>query len=152
MSTNPNTFLRRLKTIHLVLLASPLLLGVFYFLNTAIDTNGGANDVFVYVFPMFGLAGYFASKVISRKLILPLKDKKSLSEKLIGFQTASIIQYTLVEGPALLNILWFGMTGNLLFLTIGGALALYLFSIRPKKEKIIEDLALSMEEKRALDR
>jgi len=67
---------------------------------------------------------------------------------LAGYQAASLIKYALLEGPALLNIIWFSLTGNLLYLTIGGVMILFLFIQRPKAEKIEKELELKSDHKR----
>jgi len=148
MSVTPNKFIKTISIIHLALLLGPILAGVVFYLNTEITTNGTTNDIFVYIFPVIALAGIFASKVLYRLFLNPLKQKEQLKEKLAGLQSASLIQYALIEGPAFLNIIWFSQTGNLLYLTIGAVLLIYLFTLRPTKTKIETDLELKGEHKR----
>lgn len=148
MTTTPNKIVKTISIIHLALLAGPLIAGAFFYLNTEISTNGSGNDIFIYIFPIIGLGGIFASKVIYRLFLNPLKQKENLRDKLAGLQSASLIQYALIEGPAFLNIIWFSQTGNLLYLTIGGVLLIYLFILRPNKAKIENDLELKGEHKR----
>ena len=145
MKTTPNKIVKTISIIHLALLAGPLLTGSIFYLKTEINTNGSENDIFIYIFPMISLAGIFASKAVYRILLNPLKQKKNLRDKLAGLQSASLIQYALVEGPAFLNIIWFSQTGNMLYLTIGGVLLFYLFILRPTKTKIENDLELKGE-------
>ena len=133
-------------------MAGPFVLGIVFYRTTQIRTDGSINDnIFVYIFPMLGLIGIFISKIVYRKLLRPLGQKDRLSTKLAGLQAASLISYALVEGPALLNIVWFSQTGNLLYLTVGAVLIIYLFTVRPKKEKVVNDLRLSNEHKKQFD-
>lgn len=130
----------------------PLLTGAIFYMSTELNTNGTQNDIFIYIFPVIALVGIFASKVLYRVLINPLKQKERLQDKLAGLQSASFIQYALIEGPAFLNIIWFSKTGNLLYLTIGAVLLIYLFTLRPTKTKIENDLDLKGEHKRQFDK
>jgi len=150
MQTTPRKFLKTLSIIHMALLVGPLLLGAFLFLNTKIIPTDVQNsdDVFIYVLPLLGMIGIFASKFLYQRFLRALVNKKSLREKLAGFQSASIIQYALVEGPAFLNLAWFGVTGNSLYLTVAGVLLIYLFIVRPKATQVIDDLQLQGEAKR----
>ncbi|GMN10548.1 hypothetical protein MTsPCn9_24760 [Croceitalea sp. MTPC9] len=152
MTTTPNKIVKTISIIHLALLAGPLLTGAFFYLNTEINTSGNTNDIFIYIFPMIALAGIFASKVLYRLFLNPLKQKEQLRDKLAGLQSASLIQYALIEGPAFLNIVWFSQTGNLLYLTVGGVLLIYLFILRPTKTKIENDLELKGEHKRQFNK
>jgi hypothetical protein len=130
----------------------PLLTGTVFYMNTELNTNGTQNDIFIYIFPVIALAGIFASKVLYRLFLNPLKQKEQLQDKLAGLQSASFIQYALIEGPAFLNIIWFSQTGNLLYLTIGAVLLIYLFTLRPTKTKIENDLELKGEHKRQFNK
>ncbi|WP_350292909.1 hypothetical protein [uncultured Croceitalea sp.] len=148
MTSTPNKIVKTISIIHFALLVGPLLAGAFFYANTEVNANGATNDIFIYIFPLIALAGIFASKVIYRLFLNPLKQKEHLRDKLAGLQSASLIQYALIEGPAFLNIIWFSQTGNLLYLTIGGVLLIYLFILRPNKAKIENDLELKGEHKR----
>lgn len=148
MITTPRNYIKTLSTLHLAMAAGPLLVTAFFYFNTELETNGTASDIYVYVFPIIALIGIFSSKFIFNLLIKKLKTKETLQAKLAGYQSASLIKFALIEGPALLNIVWFSQTGNLLYLTIGGVLILFLFMQRPKTEKIETDLELNSEHKR----
>lgn len=154
MVLTPRKFLKTLSIIHAALLMGPLVLGAFLFLNTDITSTSAqnSNDIFIYIFPLFGMIGIFASKFIYKRILSTLFNKNSLREKLMGLQTASIIQYALVEAPAFLNLAWFGLSGNSLFLTVAGVLLIYLFIQRPTTTKILNDLQLTGEEVRQLNK
>lgn len=148
MQNTPKQFLKTLSIIHAALVIGPLLIAAFFYMNTALVTNGTQNDIFIYVFPILALAGIFASKFMFNLLVKNVKNQERLRAKLAGYQTASVIKFALLEGPAILNIAWFGFSGNLLYLTIGGVLILFLFMQRPKAEKIENELELNSEHKR----
>jgi hypothetical protein len=75
--------------------------------------------------------------------ISKLKDKHSLKEKLSGYQSAKIIKYALIEGPAFFSIVIALNTENSYFLTIAAALIGYLYFQKPTKEQIESDLELT---------
>jgi hypothetical protein len=154
MMTTPRKFLRTLSIIHAALLIGPLILGAFLFLSIEIAPSAiqNSDDIFIYIFPLLGMIGIFAGKFLYKRFLSILGDKKNLREKLVGFQSASIIQYALVEGPAFLNLVWFGVSGNSLFLTVAGVLLIYLFVQRPTITKIVNDLQLKGEEERQFNR
>lgn len=148
MST-PKKILDTFSIIHFAMLAGPTVAGVIFYFTTSVSNTSEFNqeDIFVYLLPIIAMAGIFVGKFLYPKLLIPVKKKETLQQKLAGFQTASLIQYALVEGPALINIVWFSITGNLLYLTIGGVLIIYLFTLRPTKDKVELDLELQGEHK-----
>ena len=150
MQITPRSYIKTLTLIHSALMIGPFLLGTFFFLNTEIISTAeqDGNAMFIYVFPLIGLIGIFGGKFLYKLFLNPLLSKETLGKKLTGLQSALLIQYALLEGPALLNIIWFGQSGNTLFLTVGGVLLLYLFVLRPKSSKIESDLQLQGEHKR----
>ena len=154
MEYTPRKFLKTLTIIHTAVLIGPLLLGGFLFLSTEIASTSSQNsdDIFIYIFPLIGMLGIFASKFIYKRMLNFHLDKKSLREKLMGFQTASIVQYALVEAPAFLNLAWFAISGNSLYLTVAGVLLIYLFLQRPTKSKIINDLQLKGKEEQQFNK
>jgi hypothetical protein len=152
MTTTPKNFLKTLTIIHYALVSGPLLTGIIFYLNTELNTNGTVDDIFVYIFPLIALGGIFAGNFIFKKLLSNIKKNENLQHKLAGYQTASLVKFALLEGPAFLNIIWFSQTGNLLYLTIGMVLVLFLFMQRPTKIKVESDLELIGEHKRQFNR
>ncbi|MEN1784737.1 MAG: hypothetical protein AAGF77_06300 [Bacteroidota bacterium] len=108
----------------------------------AVANPSKPTDYLTFIFPVLGLAGFFAGKFFYQKSLQKIRTMPVLSQKLTAFRSAALIQYALLEGPALINLVAFGQTGNFLFLTVGGALLLYLWTMRPHTEKIKRDLAL----------
>lgn len=153
MTTIAKNPIKTLSILHLALLAGPLLAATIFYLNTEIQMNGSSgDDIFIYVFPIIALGGVFASTFLFKIMLNNLKNTEDLQKKLAGYQTASLIKWALLEGPALLNIVWFATTGNLLFLTIAGVLLLFLFMQRPTKLKMENELELKGELKREFDK
>lgn len=145
----PKSFIQRITIIYLALIIGQLLFaGVSY---TLVETNflsfDFGSDVFVMLVPAIAVSGAFASNFIYTKKINELTSLESLKDKVMGYQTACIIRFALLEGPALLGIVYYMQTGNLLFLIIAGALIVYFITLRPTKEKIETDLNFSFEHK-----
>jgi len=131
----------------------PLLLAlVFYFITPTTTTKDLEGDIFIYIFPMLALMGLFASTFIFRIVTKDIDRKDSLLSKLATYQSASLIRYACIEGPALINLVWFSTTGNLLYLTVAGALILFLFVQRPTKLRADRELKLKGAHKRQFDR
>ena len=149
----PKSYIRTITIIHLALIMGLILFsGVSY---SIIETNflsfDFGSDVFVMLVPSLAVGGAFASNFIYNKKIGELTSLESLKDKVMGYQTACIIRYALLEGPALLGIVTYMQTGNLFFLIIAGALIVYFITLRPTKEKIEMDLNFSFEQKTAFN-
>ena len=145
----PKGFFKTLSIIHMALLGGLLLVTVLLYLQTEkLPPNDSGEDVMIYIFPSIGILGIFLSKFLFKQQLQQLEDKKLLSQKLPGYLTASLISYALIEGPAFLNIVWFGSTGNMLYFAVTLTLIVYLLWQRPTRSKIENDLNLTGELKR----
>ncbi|MEL6485045.1 MAG: hypothetical protein AAFP96_09395, partial [Bacteroidota bacterium] len=103
--TTPRKFLKTLTLLHMALCTGPIAVGLIFYYSTPIkEYKETAGDFFIYVFPLLGLIGVLASAFMFKTLTKNIADKSSLQEKLASFQSASLIRYALLEGPALLNL------------------------------------------------
>ncbi len=100
------------------------------------------SDVMFFIVPLLAIVGIFAGNYLYENNIKGLASKNTLREKLSGFQSASIIKYALLEGPALLGIVDFMKDGNQYFLIISLILLAWLIAQRPTRDKVERDLKL----------
>ncbi|MEO1010141.1 MAG: hypothetical protein AAFX53_02480 [Bacteroidota bacterium] len=141
----------------LVIIHAALCLGLifaivlFYSLVQAFSTQMDASDPLTYGVPIAAILGYFGSKFFFRKQVESISKDDALKTKFSKYQTASIIQYGLLEAPAFLGILAYYLTANALFLVISVTLTLYIMSLRPSKEKFTKVIPLDGGERRNLD-
>lgn len=141
----PKLFLKTIRIIHIALVAGVLMFGFVMFSiteNQKMDLSY-TGDVMFFVVPIMAIAGIFVGNYIYGNHIKGLASKNTLREKLAGFQTASIIKYALLEGPALLGLVAFMNDGNQYFLIISLFLLGWLILQRPTRDKIERDLMLS---------
>lgn len=145
----PNSYIKTLSIIHLGLLAGPFMLGVLAYSQTENPYLDYTNteDVFIYIVPVFAISGIFLGNLLFKQMMATAMKSDGLRTKLVRFQTASLIKYALIEGPALLGAVAFLNTGNLTYLYIAGVLILFLYLLRPTKEKIELGLQLRGVEK-----
>ncbi len=140
----PKIFLRTFTLIHIALVAGVVIPGLLMFLKTQnqelIFSYSG--DVMFFVVPFMAIAGILAGNYLYGNIMKGLASKNTLMEKLNGFQSASIIKYALLEGPAFLGIVAFMNEGNQYFLIISLLLALWLIAQRPSRDKVERDLML----------
>lgn len=95
-----------------------------------------------YVVPFMAITGILAGSYLYKNIMSGLASKKTLKEKLNGFQTASIVKYALLEGPAFLSIVAFSNEGNQYFIIIALLLLGWLIIQRPTRDKVEKDLML----------
>lgn len=140
----PKTFLKTFSIIHFALVMGVSLFAVVTYMITenqkfSIDYSG---DFMFFVVPLMGIAGIMAGNFFYGNTLKGLAAKDTLKEKLSGFQTASIIKYALLEGPALFGIVAFMNEGNQYFLSISLFLIGWLLMQRPTRDKVERDLML----------
>ena len=140
----PKLFLRTTSIIHFALLAGVLMFGIVMYSiteNQKLELSYKGDPMF-FIVPIMAIAGIFVGNYLYGNNIKGLTSKNTLREKLAGFQTASIIKYALLEGPALLGLVAFMNEGNQYFLIISILLLGWLILQRPTRDKIERDLML----------
>jgi hypothetical protein len=153
--TTSGNFIKSFQLIYYALIAGQLL---FMFLTLVLirflgfDTEGqDLTRIFMLIIPVFVVAGIYSSNLIFKSRLNIAKGNSQLMDKLVVYRAASIIRYALLEGPSLLAIIIYLLTGSLFFIGLSGIIILFFFTIRPTKDKIVNDLELNPNESQALD-
>jgi hypothetical protein len=122
MTPKPQTskeYFNSLTILHSAMAIGQLLFGLviyFQFSNSeATDEMNRINNVFRIMVPAFVIGGLFSSELLFRTLLKKVNQKTDLKERLIGYRSALIIKYALLEGPSLFAIIAFLVTSNLVF-------------------------------------
>ena len=97
------------------------------------------------------ISGIFTGNLLFRKRLEQLVELKSLEKKLMGYQSALILKYALVEGPAFFSVVAYLLTANILFPVITVLLVFTMVLFAPRKDKLISDLNLSNRESAILE-
>ena len=92
------------------------------------------------------ISGLFATIILTSIQLRSTKEKSSLKDKLVDYKKIQIINYALIEGPILLSIIAYYMSGNYLFLGLAAIMFCIFLLKRPTKNKTIYDLELSQSE------
>ena len=140
-SFTPAAYLKILSFLHLGILATPLILALFFYfqIQEAHLSFSDSEDMFLAIVPIIAMAGIFLADFLFRKMAKSIPTNMGLKDKLARFQTACIVSYALLEGAALFSIVIFYNTQNFAYLFIGLFLLFYLYLKRPTKDKV-EDL------------
>ncbi|SHG84992.1 hypothetical protein [Flagellimonas flava] len=142
--TTPNKFIKTLTIIHLALMTGPILFGFVAYSQAkdAILDYSDSEQIFLIVVPILALSGIFMGNLLFNQILRSSSKESGLQGKLARFQIASILRYALIEGPAFLGVVVFFITENLTYLYIAAVLILYLYLLRPTKDKIERGLKL----------
>ena len=146
-------FLKTFTILHLALFAGPIIFLVATYAQpekTAYTFKIG-ESVFTYIIPFLTGASIFVGNMLGRKKLEEAKNKATLQEKLVIYQSSSIIRYALLEGTALLAIVTFGNEYNFFYLIFAAIAIGYVLYLRPTKDKITTDLNLTAKEVRQFD-
>ncbi|WP_420572621.1 hypothetical protein [Kordia sp.] len=140
----PNQFVKTLTIIHLALVVGVVIFTcVTLFLNKdAMNFEFSGEDSFLLIYPVIAIGGVSMSQLLFKKMLAVAKQKTDLIAMLGQYQTASLIKYVLIEGPAMIGTVFFLLTNNAAFIAIAGLLIAFLVLQRPTKTKIESDLAL----------
>lgn len=147
----PKSFLKTLTIIH-----GSLCLGLIVFTALVYKQNGNFeasanNNVLVFAIPLIAMVGYFGSTWIFQNLIRNLPITEVLSKKIQRYYVALLIKYVIIEVAAFMALIGFYYSGNALHLVITICLIVYLIFQRPTLEKLRQEMALNLVEKKEFD-
>lgn len=101
-----------------------------------------SGDFFMILCPIMAILGVYGGSFIYKNRVEKAKQIKDFEEKLLAYRAANIVKFALVEGPALICAIALLQTQNLLYLTIGLVLAIYLFTLRISRSRVVQELEL----------
>ncbi len=147
-------YFKGIRIVHFALVAGQVffaLITLFLLQVGKLDMEGqGLINVFIFILPLFVVAGIIASQVMFKIKLKEVKKKINLSEKLIDYRSALIVRYALLEGPSFFAIVVYMFTGELMFLGMAVLIILIFLFISPSVEKAGNDLELGQKEKQML--
>lgn len=142
--------LATVRIIHMALLAPPIfLMGVLYFLRQSQAPSSDADPILLYVAIALALAAPVMSGLLSRQLFASaakrIKEDLSLDEQAtaLSYQTPKIVQWALLEGPAMVQGVIFFLTGEIVLLGLGGLLLALLAVQGPSMADLQKRLEIS---------
>ena len=151
---NKNVKPEELKSLQIVHRA--LLLGLVLFAAIAFYLNYSGNFIAglkSYDQPLQVIAitlsfgGFFIGSLLFKKKMQQLKDSSpELRVKLSTYRSAAIMQWALLEGPALVAIICFLLVGNYAFLALAVVFIILFAVTAPNKTKMMLLLQLTEEE------
>ena len=145
-----NPSLKTLSIIHLALCSGVFIFGFIMFSKTKSTEIilDDSNDIFKYIIPSAAIIAIFLSNFLFKNQLNSITENAEIKEKLVKYQSASIVKYAVLEGTALLSVVIYSSTTNFLYLLIALGMLLYLIVQRPTLSKIISDLDLKGNEKK----
>ena len=128
--------LKVIKIIHLALIAGLIL--SYYFLGdlgnlTELTFPTVNSENYIYLF--IPIAAFIISNLLFKHFISKIDNNLSVQQKLVSYQTASIIRWAILEGAAFLILLIYPE-----FLLFGILLIIYLALLIPTEARIKRDL------------
>jgi hypothetical protein len=157
METRPQTskdYFRTLQIIFFALIAGQVVfcLIVFFLIRTG-DFNAELQDlknIFFIIVPVFVIGGYLGGRMLFKNSMKAAQNKAALSEKLEDYRSASIVRYALLEGPSMLAIISYLLTGEISFLVMAAFIIAIFFTILPTPQKAAADLELDLNDEQKL--
>ncbi len=145
----PKSYLKTMSTIHLF-----FMFGLIAFLTATIVLNenhffdySDMSDPFIYLVPIFSVSGYFLINLFFKSTIKKIDKDETFKSKLSKFQSAILIRFAFIEGPALLGTTAFFISGNTFYILFVGLLITYFFTLKPSKERLMSELNLYSSER-----
>jgi hypothetical protein len=148
--TNLKELYNSIKILPLALIAGLCMIsGIMIYLKQGQDATDNFGEIFVIVIALIAAAGFVLGSFLFRKRIADSMGK-TMIEKLVIYRQATIIRFALLEGPGILSIILFFLSGNYLYMIITGAMVLFMILNKPTDDMIAQHLMLTEEDKNEL--
>ena len=153
LKMTPKVFFQSLNVIYLGLLSGMILLPIFFFfIVESKNFNFDLGNILLVILLLLAIAGVFVSNILYTKSVAKIENGDSLKEKLQKIQGAMIVKYFAVELPALIGAVLFMRDGNYVYLIVTSALILVFITLKPNKERILEDMKLTPEQRQQMSK
>jgi hypothetical protein len=142
---------KALSIMHKGMLISVILLGAVMFWlvssNMVAPPSPDLDRMLQVAAIVLGVLGFFGGAALFKKRLQAIRDMNaSAEEKWKNYFAVCLLQWALLEGPAIFCMISFFLTGNYAFIVLGGLLLLILAMQGPSKMKIMLQLGISEEE------
>ncbi|MEI6346593.1 MAG: hypothetical protein WCP69_01480 [Bacteroidota bacterium] len=143
-------YFKGIKIIHLA-----LAIGQAFFLLVAfglVQTGNyeiafqDSSNIFNYLVVIFGLLGISSSFLIFKNRLNSCKEKTNLIDKMECYRSSLLIRYALLQAPSFFAIVFYLLTGTILYLAIPVIIIVIFILIRPTHQKAEIDLELNSTE------
>jgi hypothetical protein len=144
--------LKKLSVIHKAMLFGQILFAAItcYLLWSGTSQpifDRSSERIFQVIAIVLGAAGFFGGTFLMKKKILEARDMSGTArEKFDLFKSTAILQWAMLEGPALFCIISFFLSGNYAFLGLAGVLIILFAILAPTRNKLLFQLNLSQDE------
>ena len=140
-----------LGIIHKAMMAGQVFFaGICIFLISTGRFDAGLKEMdrnFQVIALVVSAAAFWGGTAFFKKQLLVARDSSGdAAEKFSFYRKGSIVQWALMEGAALLNIIGFFLTANYAFIILAGVLILLFAMMAPSKGKVQLQLGLDEEE------
>ena len=133
------------------LMAQVILAAVMYFLQTETYFDFDfKEDPRLIVATIGVLGGIGLVPFMYKKQLEGVLKQSGFPGKLGAYQGAQIVSYAITEGPALMCLVFFFISGNLYYLLMASILILYFVTRRPNQDRFIQEAQLTSDEKKQM--
>lgn len=99
-------------------------------------------QIFQYLVPAVALIMPFIGWILSKKALKNIATSDPLSDKLRKYQGNLLLKYAFFEGPTLLALVAYFLTGEKLILGVAVGLVLWFLTQAPSKNRLFDEVPL----------
>jgi hypothetical protein len=148
-SRQPKHVLSTLNLLYFSLLIPILFLSVF-FLVFPLTKTPELHQTMRFAVPLLSLLVLFVSRLVAGRRMKALPAGASLADKIRAYQASKLLKLAALEGAATLNVVVYGLTGNLFYLGFLAVLIVIYALERPTYSSMAIEIPLTPDEQRRL--
>lgn len=126
-----------------------LMLFVIHFFAQPTPPVEAGDNLFLIIAVALGIGGVFIGQLIFNQRISNIQSG-TVFEKLSEYRPALILKYALLEGPALVAVIFYFTNGDTYFIVIALVMVLLMAYNLPIKSRVANDLNLNQQEQKHL--
>ena len=151
---NVKEYFKMLSVMHIALIIGQLfflIIAVFLLSTGKMEAYlPEMRNAFLLIVAFVTIGGIYGGDYLYSKQLETIKQLNDFKQQFTSMKTLIIVRLILLEGPSVLSVVFYIITGSWMFLIITLLIILFFFYQKPNKEKIISDMDLSDELKKLL--
>lgn len=151
---NVKSYFKVLNLLFYALLAGQLFFALIAFVlsySGALRSAIASENMYYFIILIFVAGAYYGGNYLYKGLLKKIKTEDRLINKFDQMRSAFIIKFALLEAGSFISLVFYLLTMDYMFLIVALMVIFLFFISKMNKEKIVEDMGLSIEEKKILD-
>lgn len=151
MNPSLKNYFLQLRLLYYMIPSGIVVMGIALWISGGMQDEIPAGQSWLrYAAPVSGMAMLFLAHRLFKTRLEEARNQTELYKKLAHYRSALLVRYLVLDGAAIINLIGFYLSGDLLFFFLAGVVLLLFVLYRPTVAKLCKDLELNSAEEQII--